>query len=40
MAAIAELGKSSRCTAAIVNKRDEFGWTPLMLAASLSRLSK
>ena len=38
--AIAELGKSPRCNAAIVNKRDDFGFTPLLLASSLSRLSK
>ena len=40
VAAIAELGRSPRCTAAIVNKRDDFGFTPLLLASSLSRLSK
>ena len=31
VAAIAELGRSPRCTAAIVNKRDDFGFTPLLL---------
>ena len=40
LAAIAEFGRSSRCTAAVVNKRDNFGFTPMLVAASLSKLSE